>query len=51
MAQTNHINIVVQATPGQSSEDIGKSVFQKFQDSLPGGFSVTGGQAFDVPDY
>jgi len=47
----NHPNvtITVNAAPGQNTEDVGKSVYDAFLKSLPGGESFSGNNAFDMP--
>lgn len=48
--QTNHVQIVVQTLPGQSADEVGQSVYEKFQKGLPGGgFNLSTGNAFDTP--
>lgn len=45
-----NINITVNAAPGQSTEDVGKNVYDIFMDSLPKGWeSPSGNNAFDMP--
>ena len=45
-----NITITVNAAPGQSTEDVGKSVYDAFLKSLPGGGeSFSGNNAFDMP--
>lgn len=45
-----NINITVNAAPSQSSEDVGKSVYDTFMESLPKGWeSPSGNNAFDMP--
>ncbi|NQF31047.1 hypothetical protein [Enterobacter asburiae] len=45
-----NINITVNAAPGQSTEDVGKSVYDAFMESLPKGWeSPSGNNAFDMP--
>ncbi|MBL5919783.1 hypothetical protein I7V28_01365 [Lelliottia amnigena] len=48
--QTNHVSISVTAAPGQSPEDIGMQVYQKFNDAVPDLSSDPGGSdTFDQP--
>lgn len=48
--QTNHVQIVVQTLPEQSADEVGQSVYEKFQKGLPGGgFNLSTGNAFDTP--
>ncbi|WP_336286551.1 hypothetical protein [Cronobacter dublinensis] len=45
-----NVSITVNAAPGQSTEDLGKSVYDAFVKSLPGGGqSFSGNNAFDMP--
>lgn len=47
-----NITITVNAAPGQSSEDLGKSVYDAFVKSLPGGGeSFSSNNAFDMPSF
>ncbi|EKS7425994.1 hypothetical protein QCK43_000731 [Enterobacter cancerogenus] len=48
----NHprVSITVNAAPGQSTEDVGKSVYDAFMESLPKGWDASSGNnAFDMP--
>ncbi|ELY4673260.1 hypothetical protein SM021_003899 [Cronobacter muytjensii] len=45
-----NVSITVNAAPGQSTEDLGKSVYETFVKSLPdAGKSMAGNLAFDMP--
>ena len=52
-SQTNHVNIVVNAAEGQSSEDIGRGVYQQFINGTSGGFeaSPSSGATYDFPTF
>lgn len=47
--QTNHVNITVNAAPGQSPEELGQGIYQKFTDALPGVPDFAGANTFDMP--
>lgn len=50
--QTNHVNINVTAAPGQSPEDVGMQVYQKFNDAVPDlSFDPGGADTFDMPQF
>ncbi|MEB4676106.1 hypothetical protein MXL54_15160 [Enterobacteriaceae bacterium G50] len=45
-----NINITVNAAPGQSTEEVGQSVYDAFMESLPKGWEPSSGNyAFDMP--
>jgi hypothetical protein len=51
--QTNHVAITVNAAPGQSPEDIGQSVYQKYSEAISGDGTVnqSSGATFDLPQF
>lgn len=51
--QTNHVNIVVNAAEGQSPEEVGQTVYQKFRDGTSGDslISPSSSAAYDPPQF
>jgi hypothetical protein len=47
--QINQVKITVNAAPGQSPEELGQGIYQKFTDSLPGVPDFAGANTFDAP--
>ncbi|ELE9728652.1 hypothetical protein RM407_002300 [Enterobacter kobei] len=47
-----NVSITVNGAPGQSTEDVGKSVYDAFMESLPKGWDASSGNnAFDMPSF
>ncbi|WP_370611825.1 hypothetical protein [Klebsiella aerogenes] len=47
--QNNNVNIVVHAQQGQSPEDIGQQIYDRFQQAVPAAPSLSGANTFDAP--
>lgn len=49
--QTNHVNIVVNAAPGQSAEDVGLGAYNAFKRATPDISFPSGAHTFDMPNF
>lgn len=49
--QNNNVNIVVHAQQGQSPEDIGQQIYDRFQQAVPAAPSLSGANTFDSPNF
>ncbi|MED7790464.1 hypothetical protein TB147_03915 [Klebsiella aerogenes] len=49
--QNNNVNIVVHAQQGQSPEEIGQQIYDRFQQAVPAAPSLSGANTFDSPNF